>query len=96
MKKNSKKKHYDSKKEASSNIYGLEPPSERTKKIPDRYNEEIVELNNYSRAASQHLDDVDESIKPCIRVLNLLKSHRSSWPFKTPVDPVALNIPNYF
>lgn len=25
----------------------------------------------------------------------MLKSHKSSWPFRVPVDPVALNIPNY-
>jgi hypothetical protein len=26
----------------------------------------------------------------------MLKNHKTAWPFKEPVDPVALNIPNYF
>lgn len=26
----------------------------------------------------------------------MLKNHKNSWPFKEPVDPVALNVPNYF
>ncbi|XP_004485967.1 transcription factor GTE12-like isoform X2 [Cicer arietinum] len=32
----------------------------------------------------------------CARVLKSLVSHHYSWVFKEPVDPVALNIPDYF
>ncbi len=35
-------------------------------------------------------------MKPCLRILHMLKNHKTSWPFKEPVDPIALNIPNYF
>lgn len=76
----------------------FEELSERTKKIhSQRYNEEYVEINNYSKASSQGFhDDVEQFLKPCIKILNLLKAHKSGWPFKAPVDPVSLNIPNYF
>jgi len=29
-------------------------------------------------------------------MLQLLKKHRKSWPFKEPVDPKKLNIPDYY
>lgn len=34
-------------------------------------------------------------MKPCLRILHMLKNHKTAWPFKEPVDPVLLNIPNY-
>lgn len=34
-------------------------------------------------------------MKPCLRILHMLKNHKTAWPFKQPVDPIALNIPNY-
>lgn len=30
-----------------------------------------------------------------IQVIRKLKKHESSWPFRMPVDPKALSIPNY-
>jgi len=32
----------------------------------------------------------------CQQVLNQLMAHQHSWPFSSPVDPVALQIPDYF
>lgn len=34
-------------------------------------------------------------LKPCVRILGLLKNSRTSWPFREPVDPIALGIPHY-
>eukprot|EP01098_Paradermamoeba_levis_P008621 TRINITY_DN3570_c0_g1_i1.p1 TRINITY_DN3570_c0_g1~~TRINITY_DN3570_c0_g1_i1.p1 ORF type:complete len:275 (+),score=40.23 TRINITY_DN3570_c0_g1_i1:332-1156(+) len=35
-------------------------------------------------------------IKHCLQILSSLMGHRLAWPFNQPVDPVALNIPDYF
>ncbi|KAL1203982.1 Transcription factor GTE10 [Cardamine amara subsp. amara] len=35
-------------------------------------------------------------MKECETLLNRLWSHKFGWPFRTPVDPVMLNIPDYF
>ncbi|KAL3797258.1 hypothetical protein HJC23_004550 [Cyclotella cryptica] len=37
-----------------------------------------------------------EAYNVCASILNHLKSHQKSAPFSTPVDPVALDIPDYF
>jgi hypothetical protein len=45
-----------------------------------------VEVNNAN----------DEQIKKkCHKILNLLRKHKSSWPFRNPVDPIAMGIPHY-
>jgi len=31
----------------------------------------------------------------CTRILNKLIQHKFGWPFANPVDPIALNIPDY-
>lgn len=38
---------------------------------------------------------MSENLKPCVRILNLLKNNKTSWPFREPVDPIALGIPHY-
>jgi hypothetical protein len=38
---------------------------------------------------------VSEALRPCVRIFNLLKNSRTSWPFREPVDPIALGIPHY-
>jgi hypothetical protein len=35
-------------------------------------------------------------IKQCVKFLQQLKKHPSSWPFHDPVDPIKLGIPTYF
>ncbi len=40
-------------------------------------------------------EGLDESLKPCVKVLNQLKNSKTSWLFREPVDPIALNIPTY-
>ena len=32
----------------------------------------------------------------CVQILNVLSTHQWAEPFLQPVDPVALNIPDYF
>ena len=39
---------------------------------------------------------VNEALRPCLKILNALKVSKFSWPFKDPVDPAVLGIPNYF
>ncbi len=56
----------------------------------------MANLSLYSRAASQsYYEEVEDFMKPCLRILHMLKNHKTSWPFREPVDPIALNIPNY-
>lgn len=31
----------------------------------------------------------------CAKILHKLKSHKSSWPFRFPVEPIAQGVPNY-
>jgi len=31
-----------------------------------------------------------------LRLVKMLRQHKNAWPFNEPVDPVALNIPDYF
>ncbi|CAN8251793.1 unnamed protein product [Cochlearia groenlandica] len=35
-------------------------------------------------------------MKECAKLLDRLWSHKKAWPFRAPVDPVLLNIPDYF
>lgn len=34
-------------------------------------------------------------IKRCQKILNLLRKNKNAWPFKEPVDPIAMGIPHY-
>lgn len=45
--------------------------------------------------AEQTIKGQTDIIKRCERVLNLVKRYKYSGPFLVPVDPVALNIPDY-
>ncbi len=52
-------------------------------KSAQRYNEDLVNLSNYSRAASQnYYEEIDDFMKPCLRILHMLKNHKTAWPFK--------------
>ena len=39
---------------------------------------------------------VSDHMKSCLKILQGLKRHSYAWPFVKPVDPVELNIPDYF
>jgi hypothetical protein len=76
----------------------IEEPSERTSKTKNvpRYGEDIPLISTYSRASSHnYFEEIDDAMKPCLRILHMLKSNKTAWPFKEPVDPIALNIPHY-
>lgn len=63
----------------------------------------VVQVSN-KRCASRMEDlrplkkqKLDRGVmKECFSLLNSLIKHQSGWLFKDPVDPVALNIPDYF
>jgi bromodomain-containing factor 1 len=38
---------------------------------------------------------LDEDLRKCYKVLQILKRHECAFPFLEPVDPVALKIPDY-
>lgn len=74
--------------------------NEDIKEDPNEYNNEdntpsnSTAANTSTTATNPHL--VKEQIKYCQRILKGLKRHREAGPFLLPVDPVALNIPDYF
>ena len=37
----------------------------------------------------------DEMTKKCQKILCMLRKNKYSWPFKEPVDPIAMGIPQY-
>ncbi len=41
-------------------------------------------------------EEIPEAVKPCIGLLQQLKSYKHSWPFLEPVDAEALGIPEYY
>lgn len=76
----------------------VEPIPERIKKTNSsvKYSEEANVLGNYSRANSQiYYEDMEDTMKPCLKILQMLKSSKTSWPFRDPVDPIAQGVPNY-
>ena len=77
----------------------LEPMSERSKKANSsiKYTDDLNVLANYNRASSQiYYEDMEDTMKPCLKILQMLKSNKTSWPFRDPVDPIAQGVPNYF
>lgn len=34
-------------------------------------------------------------MKPCLKILQMLKNSKTSWPFREPVDPIVQGVPNY-
>ena len=38
---------------------------------------------------------VEDELKPCFKILSMLKNSKTSWPFREPVDPITQRIPHY-
>ena len=55
-----------------------------------------AKMERFQRAASGNLTPEDLGWRECERTLDILKKSKESWPFKAPVDPVALQCPHYF
>jgi len=55
--------------------------SQRSRRVPRR---KVREVN------------LSESLKYCAQLVDQLANHEMAWPFNQPVDPLALNIPDYF
>ena len=53
-------------------------------------------MERFQKEASGNLTPEDLGWRECERTLDILKKSKESWPFKTPVDPVALQCPHYF
>lgn len=81
---NNRKKN-NPKKETNAFVESVEPAIERNKKINNsvKYNDEAQVLSNYNRANSQiYYEDMEESMKPCLKLLQMLKNNKTSWPFR--------------
>lgn len=81
----SKKKQGILKKEPTVSKADVLETSERIKKVNSvpRYTDEGNGLNTYNRTASQsYYEEVDDVMKPCLRILQMLKSNKNSWPFR--------------
>lgn len=37
----------------------------------------------------------DDMLRKCQKILALLRKNKNSWPFREPVDPIAMGIPHY-
>ena len=37
----------------------------------------------------------EEMLRRAHKILNLLRKNKNSWPFRDPVDPIAMGIPHY-
>uniref|UniRef100_A0A1J3CHU3 Transcription factor GTE10 n=1 Tax=Noccaea caerulescens TaxID=107243 RepID=A0A1J3CHU3_NOCCA len=61
----------------------------RTKKGPSQRSE-------FARSDVPRSSTVASLMKECETLLDRLWSHKKGWAFRTPVDPVLLNIPDYF
>lgn len=77
--------------EGNEEIIKTEPVVTLVESVPS--NNTQAPTNNYYSPSPQL---VKEQIKYCQRILKVLKRHREAGPFLLPVDPVALNIPDYF
>ncbi|KAJ3093128.1 hypothetical protein HK102_007967 [Quaeritorhiza haematococci] len=70
------------------------PPERTASPQPVLVKKEVIKEKEISQAAPKGLSSNDR--KRCMRVLKRLQGTKSALPFLNPVDPIALNIPNYF
>jgi bromodomain-containing factor 1 len=50
----------------------------------------------YEPHVASELKLLSDPLQQCYKILELVVSHQYSWPFLQPVDPTALNLPDYF
>jgi hypothetical protein len=50
----------------------------------------------YEPHVASELKLLSDPLQQCFKILELVVSHQYSWPFLQPVDPTALNLPDYF
>lgn len=66
------------------------------KKKKGAYDYEEDDFEGESEYEFGELDHLGAPLVECHKVLMQLRNHPNAWPFNEPVDPVALNIPDYF
>ncbi|EOA15216.1 hypothetical protein CARUB_v10028607mg [Capsella rubella] len=71
-------------------------PGSQGKKRPPVRNDKQRTKKGPSRLDVPISSTLASVMKECETLLNRLWSHKLGWPFRTPVDPVMLNIPDYF
>ncbi|XP_010460128.1 PREDICTED: transcription factor GTE10-like isoform X3 [Camelina sativa] len=71
-------------------------PGSQGKKRPAVRNDKQRAKKGPSRLDVPTNSTVASVMKECETLLNRLWSHKLGWAFRTPVDPVMLNIPDYF
>lgn len=57
-------------------------------------------IHHISENSDDHNKNDTRQLSPssklfCRKFLNKMKHHKSSWPFRIPVDPVTQGVPNY-
>lgn len=92
IRRNNNKKKSSNKKDTSNLIEVLDKNSERVKKscIGEKNNEDLASTPAYNRTSSKaYYEDSEDALQPCLKIVHLLKNHKTSLPFRDPVDPIA-------
>jgi hypothetical protein len=61
-----------------------------------RSNKERYRSSEYGYSNPKYSKNISDLMKRCHKVLQMLQKHEAAGPFMLPVDPVALQIPDYF
>jgi hypothetical protein len=54
---------------------------------------DIAEEEPAKKRKTVHLSPI---LKKCYAIITSMRKHSMAWPFNEPVDPIKLNIPDYF
>jgi hypothetical protein len=86
---------------------GTNPPSKRESKTNLLYlNSDFINPNEKSKILNLHahkkrkslgynVDQKDDNMKTCKKILQILMNHKDAWIFNEPIDPMKLGISNY-
>jgi hypothetical protein len=58
--------------------------------------DEEAQYANKSRVNNGYYENITEEMRPCFKILHMLRDQKASWPFREPVDPIHSGVPNYF